>query len=216
MNAAVLFANSGRSGHLLPAHDSRRKVARERVRVGERSRRGVDVDHRHQSASSRKACTSAANSAVVLEQEAVRRVRVDREPRVRQEPGQQVRVARQDHRVAVAVGDEHRELDRGDSLEQRVVGDAPGAHGVVLRLAGLPRRRLVPVGRPSAEDAPGGLLARLAARARWGRRRRRCIPAGSVPAHRPRRSPPAPSRASPRHPAAPTTRARHAAAGRGG
>src|SRR5207244_10968230 len=34
---------------------------------------------------------------VVLEEKAVGRVRVDREPRVREEPGQQVRVAREDH-----------------------------------------------------------------------------------------------------------------------
>ena len=56
--------------------------------------------------------------AVVLEEEAVGRVGVDRDPRVREEPGQQVRVAREDHGVAVAVGDEHREIDRGDSLQQ--------------------------------------------------------------------------------------------------
>ncbi len=35
--------------------------AGERVRVGKGSCRGVHVDHRHQSASSRNACTSAAN-----------------------------------------------------------------------------------------------------------------------------------------------------------
>jgi putative transposase len=73
-----------------------------------------------------------------------------------------VRVARLDHRVAVAVREEHRELDCGDSLEQRVVRDAPRADGVLLRLAGLPRRRLVAVGRPSSEDAPGRLPAGLA------------------------------------------------------
>ena len=101
--------------------------------------------------------------AVVLEEEAVRRVRVDREPRIQREPGQQVRVAGQDHRVAVAVGDEHRQVDRADPLEQRVIGDAPRADGVVL-LAGLPRRWFVPVVR-SPEDAPGGLLPRLLARA---------------------------------------------------
>ena len=66
--------------------------------------------------------------AVVLEEKAMRRVWVDREPRVGQEPCQQVRVTRQDHRVAVAVGDEHRQVDGGEALEQRVVGDAPRAH----------------------------------------------------------------------------------------
>jgi hypothetical protein len=37
---------------------------------------------------------------------------------------------------------------------QRVVGDAPRAHRVVLRLAGLPRGRFVSAARPS-EDTPG-------------------------------------------------------------
>ena len=153
--------------------------------------------------------------AVVLEEEAVGRVRVDREPRVREEPGQEVRVARQDHRVAVAVGDEHREVDRGDALEQRVVGDAPRADGVVLRLAGLPGRRLVSVGRPP-EDAPGGLLACLATRVRRGEEDGEVSLRARLRLHRPRRSPPAPSRASRPHPAVPRTRARRAAAGRGG
>jgi hypothetical protein len=47
-----------------------------------------------------------------------------------------------------------------------MVGDAPGGHGVVLRLTGQSRRRLVPVRSPSAEDAPSGLPARVAARVR--------------------------------------------------
>src|SRR5437899_745199 len=96
--------------------------------------------------------------AVVLEEKAVGRVRVDLDPRVREEPGQEVRVTGQDHRVAVAVGNEDREFDRGDALEQRVVGNAPGADGVILRLARLPGRRFVSVGCPCAEDACGGLL----------------------------------------------------------
>src|SRR5882724_12220337 len=102
--------------------------------------------------------------AVVLEEKAVGRVRVDLDPRVREEPGQEVRVTGQDHRVAVAVGNEDREVDRGGSLEQRVVGNAPRADGVVLRLAGLPRRRFVSVGCPCAEDASGRLPARFATR----------------------------------------------------
>src|SRR5262249_20356638 len=50
----------------------------------------------------------------------------------------------------------------------RVVRYAPRANGVVLRLPGLPRRRLVTVGCPSPEDSPRGFLARLAARLRRG------------------------------------------------
>src|SRR6266849_7760283 len=94
---------------------------------------------------------------LVLEEKAVGGVRIDLDPRVREEPGQEIRVTRQDHRVAVAVGHEDREIDRADSLELRVVGNPPRADGVVLRLAGLARRRLVAVGCPSTEDAPGGL-----------------------------------------------------------
>src|SRR6266576_1385104 len=44
--------------------------------------------------------------AVVLEENAVGRVRVDLDPRVREEPGQKVRVARRAQRVAVAVGNQ--------------------------------------------------------------------------------------------------------------
>ena len=48
-------------------------------------------------------------------------------------------------------------------------GDAPSAHGVVLRLAGLPRRRFVAIGRPArrcARRPPGPLHGWC----RWGRR----------------------------------------------
>jgi hypothetical protein len=69
--------------------------------------------------------------------------------------------------LRVAVGHETSELDRGDSLEQRVVRDAPRAHGVVLGLTSLPSRRLVAVACPP-EDASGCLLAGFTAR---GRRR---------------------------------------------
>src|SRR3954468_399217 len=96
---------------------------------------------------------------MVLEEEPMSRVRVDDEPCVRQKAGQQVRVARQDHWVAVAVGDEHRTLDPSDSLEQRMVGNAPRADRVVLSLAGLPVRRFVLVASP-AEDPPRSLLTR--------------------------------------------------------
>src|ERR1039457_6903437 len=82
---------------------------------------------------------------VVLEEEPVGRVRVDLQPGLRDQAGEQVGVARQDHRVAVAVGDEHRHLDGAQPLERRVVRDAPGAHRVVLRFAGRPAGYLVAV-----------------------------------------------------------------------
>ena len=50
--------------------------------------------------------------AVVLEEKTVGRVGVDRETRVGKEPGQEVGVPREDHRVAIAVRDEDREVDR--------------------------------------------------------------------------------------------------------
>ena len=56
--------------------------------------------------------------AVVLEEEAVGGVGVDREPPVREESGQQMRVAREDHGIAVAVGNQHREIDCSDPLQQ--------------------------------------------------------------------------------------------------
>jgi hypothetical protein len=64
---------------------------------------------------------------VVLEEEAVRRVRVELQPRVRQQPRQQVRIAREDHRVAIAVRDEDRQLDPRHTLQECVVRDAPAA-----------------------------------------------------------------------------------------
>src|SRR6185295_19709080 len=70
------------------------------------------------------------------------------------------------HGVTVTVGHEHRERDRGYSLEQRVVGDSPRAHGVVLGLTGLPRRRFVAIACP-LEDASGRLLPCFEARGRW-------------------------------------------------
>jgi hypothetical protein len=47
MNAAVLVANSGKSGNLLPTHDCRCELLGKRVRIGKGSGGGVDVDHRH-------------------------------------------------------------------------------------------------------------------------------------------------------------------------
>src|ERR1035437_9243593 len=63
---------------------------------------------------------------VVLEEEPVGGVRVDLQPGLRDQAGEQVGVARQDHRVAVAVGDEHRHLDGAQPLERRGVRDGPG------------------------------------------------------------------------------------------
>ena len=72
--------------------------------------------------------------SVVLEQEPMRRVGVDLELRTRNQSRQQVREVRQDHGVAVAIGDEHAVLDGAESLQQRVVRYAPGTHRVVLGL----------------------------------------------------------------------------------
>src|SRR5579871_121833 len=57
----------------------------------------------------------------------------------------QVRIVRQDHRVAVAVGHEYRLVDAAEPLQQGVIRDSPGADRVVLRLAGGPGGRLVSV-----------------------------------------------------------------------
>ena len=53
----------------------------------------------------RKGVDVGSELAVMLEEEAVRRVRVDLDPRVREEPRPTLSVAREDHRVAVAVRD---------------------------------------------------------------------------------------------------------------
>ena len=115
---------------------------------------------------------------------------------------------RQDHRVTVAVGDEHGVVDRADSLQQRVIRDAPCAHSVVLRLPCLPGRGCVAVLGACAEDA----LQRLVARPRLARRRFRVEDlqvalGGPAGACRRRRSPPMPSRAFPPLPWAPRRRA---------
>src|ERR1700752_567865 len=71
--------------------------------------------------------------SVVLEQEAVRRVGVDLDPCARNQSGEQMGEVRQDHRIAVAVGDEHRLCDRAEPLQQCVLRYPPRANGVVLR-----------------------------------------------------------------------------------
>jgi hypothetical protein len=53
---------------------------------------------------------------MVLEQEPVRGVWVDLDLRLRDQPGEQVRVVQEDHRVAVAVRDEDRYVDGADPL----------------------------------------------------------------------------------------------------
>ena len=107
----------------------------------------------------------AGELGVVLEQEPVRRVRVDLHLRLRDQAGEQVGEVRQDHRVAVAVGHEHGHADRADPLQLAVIRDAPVAHGVVLSLPGLPGRLLVPIVAPCGQP-PQGLHARLPARGR--------------------------------------------------
>ena len=104
---------------------------------------------------------------VVLEQEAVRRVRVDLHPRLLDQAGKQIGEVRQDHpvAVAVAVGHEHGHADRADPLQLAVIRDAPVTHGVVLSLPGLPGRLLVPITAPFGQP-PQGLHARLPARRR--------------------------------------------------
>jgi hypothetical protein len=53
-----------------------------------------------------------AELGMVLEEEAARRVRVDLQTRPRDQAGQQIRLAREDHRVAIAAGDECGLVDR--------------------------------------------------------------------------------------------------------
>jgi hypothetical protein len=54
----------------------------------------------------------ACKVSVVLKEESMRRVWVDLDLRIRNEPGEQVRVSRQDHGVAVPIGNEHGMVDR--------------------------------------------------------------------------------------------------------
>ena len=85
----------------------------------------------------------------------MRRVRIELQPRVRQEARQQVRVAREDHRIAVAVGDEDRLPDPRHPLEQRVFG-MPQAQMAsywawrVCQLVGSSRFAVPPKMRPAA------------------------------------------------------------------
>ena len=143
---------------------------------------------------------------VMLEQEAVRRVGVDLQPRVRDQAREQEGVPGQDHRVAVAVGHEHRHAERAQPLQQGVLGDSPGAE----------RRRTAPRGSPTWSPRPGRRSWRTCAAtlpcplAGWtptGRRTRPGRPPGWCAACRPRPSPRPPSRACRPRPWAPRRRA---------
>src|SRR5690348_11929292 len=96
----------------------------------------------------------------MLEQEPVRGVGVDLYRGLRDYACDQVRVVRQDHRVAVAVRREYRPVDPAQPLQQGVIRDSPGADRVVLRLAGGPGCWLVPVLGPGV-DALQYFLTRL-------------------------------------------------------
>jgi hypothetical protein len=86
--------------------------------------------------------------AGVLKQKPVRGVGVDFDPRLGNEAGQQIGKARQDHRVAVTRGDEHRMTDRADSAVAAGVDTTfqPWAHGLhvwpVFISAGIPESAL--------------------------------------------------------------------------
>ena len=115
----------------------------------------------------------------MLEQEPVGRVGIDLQARIRDQPGQQVRVAGQDHRLAVTLGNEYGQIDRRARSSSEWFG--------------MPRRT-------RRRTAPGGSATSSARRGRWsspkmraaaccpasrlvadGRRRRRGIPRGSAP-----------------------------------
>jgi hypothetical protein len=86
--------------------------------------------------------------AGVLKQKPVRGVGVDFDPRLGNETGQQIGKVRQDHRVAVTRGDEHRMTDRADSAVAAGVDTTfqPWAHGLhvwpVFISAGIPESAL--------------------------------------------------------------------------
>src|ERR1700729_4211078 len=101
---------------------------------------------------------------MMLKKKAMGCVRVDLHPCLGNQSGEQIRVVREDHRVAVTGGDEQWHLDGIEPLQQRVVGNSPRTDCVVLGLAGFPRCRLVAILR-LAEDAARGLLSCLETRA---------------------------------------------------
>ena len=95
---------------------------------------------------------------MVLKEEPVGRVRVDLQPRLWDKTRYQVAVVRQDHGVTVAVRNEHRHLDRTESLQETVVWDPPRANGVILSQAGFPGRRPVSVLLPGRTCASTPLV----------------------------------------------------------
>src|SRR5260370_11032630 len=107
----------------------------------------------------------SAELRVLLKQEAVRRVRINLDLSIRDQAREQVRVMRQDHGVAVAVGHQHGHVDGAHSLQQRVIRDPPGTDGVILGLACFPGRCLVSA-LSSSEHALQDMLAGLPARRR--------------------------------------------------
>src|SRR6478735_9375383 len=100
---------------------------------------------------------------IVLEQEPMSSVGVDLDLCTRNQSGEQVGEVRQDHRITVAVGDEHGLRDRAESLQQCVIRYAPCAHSVVLRQPRLPGRWLVEatgLGEHTLQGLLAGLLTR--------------------------------------------------------
>src|SRR5277367_767712 len=90
-------------------------------------------------------CCVSSEFAGVLKQESERSVGVDFHPGLGNETGQQIGEVRQDHRVAVTSGDEHRVIDRAESLQRCVIRDAPVAHRVILCLSGRPGGRFIDI-----------------------------------------------------------------------
>ena len=82
----------------------------------------------------RKASTSAANSVWCWNRHPCAEVALDLG--VRDQAREQVGVVGKDHRVAVAVGHEHRQVEGAQPLEQRVVGN-PQVHCSRVRACGV-------------------------------------------------------------------------------
>src|SRR6201987_1694533 len=112
-------------------------------------------------------CDGSSELAGVLKQKSVRSLRVDFDQRLGNETGQQIGKVRQDRRVAVTRGDEHRMTDRADSLQRCVIRDAPVAHRVILCLPGRPGGRFIDIVGASEHSAQCR-LARLPTRRRRG------------------------------------------------
>ena len=90
----------------------------------------------------------------MLKQEPVGRVGVDLDPGLRDQAREQVQIVRQDHRIAVAVRDQHRQADAAQSLQQGMVRDPPGAD----RVDAAVRRQSVNQGRIPVVEVPAEVL----------------------------------------------------------